>query len=64
MSEVKGSSYFTSTVSGAYRWSAPELYSVDDDNSPVVDTWSDLYSFGSITLQASEIILRLILPTN
>jgi serine/threonine protein kinase len=54
ISEVKGSSYFTSTISGAYRWSAPELYSVDGDHSPVVNTWCDLYSFGSIMLQVTE----------
>jgi serine/threonine protein kinase len=38
---------------GALRWSAPELFSVEESASAVT-TQSDIYSYGSIMLQVSH----------
>ena len=52
MAEFQGTSYFTSSIGGAVRWSAPELYRVYEDHAfPVVTVECDIYSFGSVTLQ-------------
>ncbi|KAF7964560.1 hypothetical protein HWV62_5692 [Athelia sp. TMB] len=38
--------------SGNVRWAAPELFQVPDDGSvPTVNTHSDVYSYGSVTLE-------------
>ncbi|KAH7927904.1 kinase-like protein [Leucogyrophana mollusca] len=52
MLEFHGASYFTSSIRGAVRWAAPELYGVlghGEISRP--STRSDIYSFGSILLQ-------------
>lgn len=52
IAEFQGTSYFTSSIGGAVRWSAPELYRVYEDHIfPVVTVECDIYSFGSVTLQ-------------
>ncbi|KAH7924090.1 kinase-like protein [Leucogyrophana mollusca] len=54
MLEFQGTSYFTSSIRGAVRWAAPEIYEVpvDDNVSPHIPTaQSDIYSFGSVMLQ-------------
>ncbi|KAH7924665.1 kinase-like protein [Leucogyrophana mollusca] len=54
--EFQGTSYYTSSIKGAVRWAAPELFEVLDENeggSPpsLPTTSSDIYSFGSVMLQ-------------
>ncbi|KIM73779.1 hypothetical protein PILCRDRAFT_828831 [Piloderma croceum F 1598] len=50
--EFQGTSYFTSSIGGAIRWAAPELYCIyEDHTSPVATAASDVYSYGSLTLQ-------------
>jgi serine/threonine protein kinase len=52
LSEFQGTSYFTSSIGGAVRWAAPELYRVyEDDVFPEVTVECDIYSFGSVALQ-------------
>ncbi|KAG1719022.1 kinase-like domain-containing protein [Suillus lakei] len=41
---------------GALRWTAPELLS-EEESTSIVTTQSDIYSFGSIMLQASRSLL-------
>jgi serine/threonine protein kinase len=55
--EFQGTSYFTSSIGGAIRWAAPELYCVYEDHmSPVATAASDVYSYGSLTLQVCGIV--------
>ncbi|KAF9228878.1 kinase-like protein [Gyrodon lividus] len=51
--EFQGTSYLSSSVNGTTRWAAPEIFTMQDDESSVwVPTeQSDIYSFGSIILQ-------------
>jgi hypothetical protein len=50
--EFQGTSYFTSSVGGAVRWAAPELYRIPEDGStPAITAACDTYSYGSVTLQ-------------
>ncbi|EGO24680.1 hypothetical protein SERLADRAFT_438301 [Serpula lacrymans var. lacrymans S7.9] len=52
MLELEGTSYLTSSVGGAVRWAAPELFKIsEDDNVPKATTESDIYSLGSVALQ-------------
>jgi len=52
IAEFQGTSYFTSSIGGAVRWAAPELYRVYEDHAfPVVTAECDIYSYGSLTLQ-------------
>ena len=56
MAEFHSMIQFTSTIRGAVRYTAPEVYahSENDNASSVrVSTHSDVYSFGSIMLQVS-----------
>ncbi|KIM82292.1 hypothetical protein PILCRDRAFT_820676 [Piloderma croceum F 1598] len=51
--EFQGTSYWTSNRGGAVRWSALELFrSYEDDAHPVITQECDIYSYGSLTLQA------------
>lgn len=52
VAELQGTSYLTSTIGGAVRWAAAELFCIqDDDNLPTITTHSDIYSFGSVMLE-------------
>lgn len=54
--EFAGTSYITSTLGGNVRWAAPELYHQPEDGSAtVVNTHSDVYSYGSVTLEVSNL---------
>jgi serine/threonine protein kinase len=56
--EFVGSSYLTSTIRGNIRWAAAELFEVLEDEEEVVVSLSiecDIYSFGSIALQVSNL---------
>ena len=63
LAEFQGTSYFTSSIGGAVRWAAPELYYVPDTPEDDEDDFetsanalteqSDIYSFGCIMLQVS-----------
>lgn len=55
MVEFQVTSLITSTVAGACRWAAPELFPVGtvDEMQPTITKACDIYSFGSITLQVS-----------
>jgi serine/threonine protein kinase len=53
-------SYFTSSIKGNIRWAAAELFEVpeddDEENTAVLlSTECDIYSFGSIALQVSNL---------
>ncbi|KAH7904083.1 kinase-like domain-containing protein [Hygrophoropsis aurantiaca] len=47
--EFEGTSYFTSSIRGAVRWMAPEIYDISDPSLPTKR--SDIYSFGCVMLQ-------------
>lgn len=50
--EFQGTSYITSTMGGNVRWAAPELILPTEDGTvPMVDTYCDAYSYGSVTLE-------------
>ncbi|KZP18572.1 kinase-like protein, partial [Athelia psychrophila] len=50
--EFQGTSYITSTMGGNVRWLAPELLDVAEDGiAPMVNVHSDVYSYGSVTLE-------------
>lgn len=50
----------TSTLGGNVRWAAPELYHQPEDGSAtVVDTHSDVYSYGSVTLEVSILVMSI-----
>ncbi|KAG2029522.1 kinase-like domain-containing protein [Suillus americanus] len=51
--ELIGTSYFTDSVWGNIRWAATELYEAPDNAS--LTTECDIYSFGSIMLQVSNL---------
>ncbi|TFK36281.1 hypothetical protein BDQ12DRAFT_756053 [Crucibulum laeve] len=57
VAEFHGTSFMSSTIAGASRWAAPELYQFDNvDGDPSTTTPSiskkcDIYSLGSIILQ-------------
>ncbi|KDR71818.1 hypothetical protein GALMADRAFT_781071 [Galerina marginata CBS 339.88] len=53
MAEVRSNSLMSSTVGGAPRWAAPELYHFGTDLKavPEVTKYCDIYSFGSVALQ-------------
>jgi len=57
--EFVGSSYLTSSIRGNIRWAAAELFEVseDEDEEAVISlsTECDVYSFGSIALQVSNL---------
>jgi serine/threonine protein kinase len=58
--EFIGTSYLTSTIKGNIRWAAAELFEVsedDEEDEAVVSltTECDIYSFGSIALQVSDL---------
>jgi serine/threonine protein kinase len=61
--EFIGPSYFTSTIKGNIRWAAAELFEVPEDQdedeiSVSLSTECDIYSFGSITLQVSNLYFQ------
>lgn len=50
--DFQSTSHLTSTIGGNVRWAAPELYHIyEDDSTPSVTTYSDIYSFGSVMLE-------------
>lgn len=50
--EFQGTSYITSTLGGNVRWAAPELYhGIEEGSVSTVNTHSDVYSYGSVTLE-------------
>ncbi|OAX36127.1 kinase-like protein [Rhizopogon vinicolor AM-OR11-026] len=56
LTECNGTSYLTSTIKGNIRWTAPELFEVQEDSGEdgtmvSLSTEYDIYSFGSIALQ-------------
>lgn len=53
MAETRNGSLLTSTVGGAIRWAAPELYQIGTDPNaiPEVKKPCDVYSFGSVALE-------------
>ena len=66
--ELFGTSYFTTNIGGAVRWAAPELYCLgsSDDGSvgggteeplPQPTPASDVYSFGSVSLEVGFSLL-------
>lgn len=55
IAEFHGTSYYTSTITGSVRWSAPELYQVQDGVTRTgLSMESDVYSFGSVMLQVRD----------
>ncbi|KIM76337.1 hypothetical protein PILCRDRAFT_826319 [Piloderma croceum F 1598] len=51
--EACGPSYVTSSIGGSVRWAAPEhFYISDGDRVSTVTTHGDIYSYGSVVLQA------------
>ena len=56
LAEVAGNSYVTTTIRGNARWAAAELFEVDEEDVSL-SIECDIYSFGSITLQASNLNL-------
>jgi len=52
ITEFQGTSYLASTIGGNVRWTAPELFHINEDGSiPPVTSHSDIYSFGSVMLE-------------
>lgn len=50
--DFQSTSHLTSTIGGNVRWAAPELYHIyEDDSTPSVTKYSDIYSFGSVMLE-------------
>ncbi|KAG2035172.1 kinase-like domain-containing protein [Suillus americanus] len=49
--EFNGTSYFTNSIRGNFRWAAAELCEATEDSEVSLTTECDIYSFGSITLQ-------------
>jgi len=50
--EFQGISYTESSISGAVRWTAPEIYQIPEDRSIAkVSTKTDIYAFASVVLQ-------------
>ncbi|KAJ6620438.1 hypothetical protein B0H10DRAFT_2215964 [Mycena sp. CBHHK59/15] len=49
--EFCGTSSLTSCIGGAVRWADSSLYSLSEDQVPAITTRSDIYSFGSVTLE-------------
>jgi hypothetical protein len=60
--EFIGPSYLTSSIRGNVRWAAAELFDVPEDGeneaAVCLSTECDIYSFGSIALQVSDLILK------
>lgn len=54
IAEFHTASYYTSSIGGAIRYAAPELYDLFED-SPLasVNPCTDIYSFGSVMLQVN-----------
>jgi serine/threonine protein kinase len=57
IADIQGSSYFTSTIAGAIRWAAAELYRYEEDHVPTLTFECDIYSFGSVMLQVNDIVI-------
>ncbi|CAK5271870.1 unnamed protein product [Mycena citricolor] len=57
VAEICGSSSLTSCIGGAVRWADSALYTLSEDEDLVVTTRNDIYSFGSVTLEASGLCL-------
>jgi hypothetical protein len=55
IADCEGSNSFVSTtIGGSIRWAAVELYSYNqEDYTPTLNEYSDIYSFGSVMLQVS-----------
>ena len=54
IAEVHGTSYRSSSIGGALRWCAPQLYSntiTVAQKAPTIGMLCDIYSFGSVMLQ-------------
>ena len=65
--EFCGTSSLTSCIGGAVRWADASLYSLstDDDEvqeTPALTTRSDIYSFGSVTLEVGTPFIHSPLP--
>jgi hypothetical protein len=60
--EFIGSSYLTSSIRGNIRWAAAELLDVpedgEDEAAVCLSIACDIYSFDSIALQVSDLILK------
>lgn len=58
MEEYRAASLMTSTIGGACRWTAPELFpiGVEMESVPSLTKACDIYSFGSVGLQVSQMI--------
>ncbi|TFK35895.1 kinase-like domain-containing protein, partial [Crucibulum laeve] len=53
VAECQGTSFMSSTVGGAVRWAAPELYEVGihSEITPIITKSCDIYSLGNVMLQ-------------
>ncbi|GLB38631.1 putative protein tyrosine kinase [Lyophyllum shimeji] len=53
IAEFQATSYFTSTIGGAVRWTDALFYRIygEDEEPPTISTRSDIYSFGSVMLE-------------
>ena len=55
--DLKGPSYFTSSIGGAVRWAAPELYGIhgsdEEGLAQYATSASDVYSYGCVCLEVS-----------
>jgi serine/threonine protein kinase len=53
IAEFQGTSLYSSSTTGQYRWGAIELYRAEEGQSPKLTAACDIYSFGSLMLQVS-----------
>ncbi|KLO12803.1 kinase-like protein [Schizopora paradoxa] len=49
--ELPSMSQSSSSMGGSLRWTAPELFSFEENATPKVSLFSDVYSFGSVALE-------------
>ena len=56
VAETHGPLYVTSSIGGSVRWAAPEHFRISEGSHiSTVTKYSDIYSYGSVTLQVRTI---------